>query len=158
MKKCAKCLLDKDLSDFYNDNRSIGKKTARCKNCINTSHNLWIADNPEKRREQSRRSNKKNWRKYRYFRYGISLKTFDEMSNNQQGLCAICKKPPKSGMLHVDHCHSTGKVRGLLCGPCNTAIGLFEEDLCALESAIKYLELDFSANPTVKDYALDLKR
>lgn len=51
--------------------------------------------------------------------YGISEATFNRMMKHQGGRCAICRRPPRSRSLHVDHDHSTGAVRGLLCFQCN---------------------------------------
>ena len=73
--------------------------------------------------------------------YGISLDDYREMLKSQAGLCAICKtdKAGGAGTFHVDHCHSTGHVRGLLCRACNTAVGLFRDDAEALIEAAAYL-------------------
>lgn len=72
--------------------------------------------------------------------YDITLAQYDEMLANQNGVCAICQQPPKGGVpLAVDHCHVTGKVRGLLCIACNLVIGNAKEYLSVLDSAIKYL-------------------
>lgn len=68
--------------------------------------------------------------------YGISLRQRDAMEVQQDGLCAICHT---SSHLHVDHCHDTGKIRGLLCGPCNRAIGLLDHDVRRIASAADYL-------------------
>ena len=57
-------------------------------------------------------------RKYKLTPLGYSLRLAD-----QGGVCAVCGEPPKKGRLHVDHCHETGKVRGLLCQSCNVALG-----------------------------------
>lgn len=75
-------------------------------------------------------------------RYGITLDDYKEMLSNQNSCCAICKKHQSefSIPLGVDHCHSTSKVRGLLCGKCNRAIGLLEDDPEFLENAKLYLE------------------
>lgn len=67
------------------------------------------------------------------------------MDAAQDGLCMICRlRPPaqggKSDALHVDHCHATNTVRDLLCWRCNTALGLFGEDIPTMESAIAYLK------------------
>ena len=59
---------------------------------------------------------------------------------DQQGCCAICTRPFVGQRPAVDHCHTTNKVRGLLCQKCNTAIGLLEDNITSLENAIKYLE------------------
>ncbi|MBU0615832.1 MAG: endonuclease VII domain-containing protein [Nanoarchaeota archaeon] len=71
-------------------------------------------------------------------RYGISFEEYDKMLENQRGLCSICFRKSKA-KLHVDHCHKTDKVRGLLCGNCNRAIGLMKDDIEILKNAINYL-------------------
>lgn len=75
--------------------------------------------------------------------YGVSLEQYGEMFVRQQGRCAICRREhgalPDHGLLVVDHDHSTGKVRGLLCATCNTAIGLLHDDPSAALAAAKYL-------------------
>ncbi|GGS02149.1 recombination endonuclease VII [Streptomyces aureoverticillatus] len=69
--------------------------------------------------------------------YGLTEAERDEMIAAQKGLCVICLKAPPA---HVDHCHKTGKVRGVLCFNCNTAIGLLAEDTDAMSRAADYLE------------------
>lgn len=86
----------------------------------------------------------KEYRKDRYLfhMYGITLTQYNILFNKQEGKCAICKKHQLEFELKlaVDHCHKTGKVRGLLCTACNQAIGKFEEKIENFNSAIKYLE------------------
>lgn len=79
-------------------------------------------------------------------KYGITNKEYIEMSEKQNHCCAICNKPETTenikgiiSSLAVDHCHTTGKVRGLLCGNCNKGIGLFKDDISNLQKAIEYL-------------------
>ena len=80
-------------------------------------------------------------------RFGISLETFNEMKQIQNHVCAICGNPEtaidhrtkKLRDLAVDHCHTTGNIRGLLCTRCNTAIGLLQDDVDLLAKAISYL-------------------
>ncbi len=69
--------------------------------------------------------------------YGMTEAQRDEMIAAQGGLCLICLKAPA---VHVDHCHATGKVRGVLCFNCNLAIGKLGEDPDTLRRAISYLE------------------
>lgn len=80
--------------------------------------------------------------------YGITVAEYDVMYDKQNGVCAICDleetakdritgKPRK---LAVDHCHKTGKVRGLLCTNCNTAIGRLKDDLSLFRAAVRYLK------------------
>ena len=66
-------------------------------------------------------------------RYGITMDEFDVMKNNQGGVCAICNGKNNDRDLAVDHCHTTGKVRGLLCGNCNRGIGYFKDSKILLE-------------------------
>ena len=62
------------------------------------------------------------------FRYKLTVDQYDSMEKQQQGLCAICHGPSRDGRrLHVDHDHSTGQVRELLCGACNRAVGYLQE-------------------------------
>ena len=69
--------------------------------------------------------------------YGVTPKRFDEMLQEQAGRCLICEEPLRHPA--VDHCHETGKVRGLLCRRCNTAIGGLHDDPALLQRAIEYL-------------------
>jgi hypothetical protein len=69
--------------------------------------------------------------------YGLTIANFEEMAANQRGRCAICNKRPDA--LVVDHCHETGVVRGLLCGPCNRAIGVLGDNAQGLGRAFAYL-------------------
>jgi Autographiviridae endonuclease VII len=73
--------------------------------------------------------------------YGINLESYKVLVESQNGLCAICKKKPEGSRstLQVDHDHETGRVRGLLCNPCNTGLGLFKEEPAVLTEAIEYL-------------------
>lgn len=69
---------------------------------------------------------------------------YNRMLKEQDGVCAICKSddpksPERVGYWYVDHCHTTGKVRGLLCNSCNRGVGLLGDDISNLERAILYL-------------------
>lgn len=79
-----------------------------------------------------------NKHKRLFLRYGITQEQYDSMLILQGGVCAICKQKPKSSF-HLDHCHSTGKVRGILCSNCNMALGLLKDNTTFLQKAIEYL-------------------
>jgi hypothetical protein len=74
--------------------------------------------------------------------YGLTPEQWEAMNRRQRGLCANCHQPPtvRIKVLHVDHCHSTGKVRGLLCRNCNVILGLAHEDPNLLRGLADYLE------------------
>lgn len=80
----------------------------------------------------------KNRRQMLRSKYGMSLEEYDKLFEEQTDLCAICNETSKS-TLHVDHDHDTGVVRGLLCGSCNKALGLFKDDPARIEQAVYYL-------------------
>jgi hypothetical protein len=71
--------------------------------------------------------------------YGITVQEYERMFMAQGGLCAICGKPSLR-KLHVDHCHSKGTIRGLLCRKCNKGIGFLDDNIQSLKNAVKYLE------------------
>lgn len=77
--------------------------------------------------------------------YGLTVGQYQQMLDRQNGTCAICDGPPKGkgadrGRYHVDHCHETGKVRGLLCSSCNLAIGYLGDDARRVRRAARYIE------------------
>lgn len=76
-------------------------------------------------------------------RYGLRFDDYTEILERQLGRCAICgaEKPGGKGKrMSVDHCHRTGKVRGLLCSRCNLMLGIINEDVSILRAAIEYLK------------------
>lgn len=89
-------------------------------------------------REQRRKSHLK-------ITFGLSIDDYDKLVKNQNGACAVCGKKPKK-RLHVDHCHATKAIRGLLCQKCNQALGLFQDDLRVLQKAIEYLAVKGQKN------------
>jgi hypothetical protein len=116
---------------------------------IDKPENRWDRSTPEGRREYAKEHRKSKVTTYRGYAlkrdYGLTLAEYMEMHEAQGGVCAICKEPEttvKNGqpaMLAVDHCHGSGKVRGLLCMSCNLGLGYFKDDAGRLASAIGYL-------------------
>jgi len=80
-------------------------------------------------------------------KFGMTVDEYDSILKRQGGVCAICLNPEtwlysRTGevkRLAVDHCHTTGKVRGLLCVACNTSLGKFKDDTAILLRAVDYL-------------------
>lgn len=83
------------------------------------------------------------WRRDRMLKkYGMSMQDYEDMVRAQGNRCAICGSEPDEGdkgVLHVDHCHASGRVRGLLCTSCNNGLGRFGDDPARLARAITYL-------------------
>jgi hypothetical protein len=82
------------------------------------------------------------------FRFGITLEEYDIICQKQNYSCAVCLKTEtaidprtkKPRRLAVDHCHTTNKIRGLLCHKCNRAIGMFKDDYSSIERAALYIK------------------
>jgi hypothetical protein len=113
-----------------------------------------MAKTPEQKAKAAayaRANRKKNPDMYRSHElkknFGITLEQYNVMLETQEGVCAICKNPEttinhqtkKIQALSVDHCHTTGKIRGLLCNLCNTGLGKFRENPDFLAQAISYV-------------------
>ena len=144
MKRCSCCTEFKPLGAFQKNRSTKDGYQSRCRECRSgeprkrTQADLeylaeWRRNNPEKRKNQ-----------YLKYNFGMSIDDWYALYDKQGGKCAICseaypREPLKQG-LHVDHCHGTGKIRGLLCGQCNKALGLFRENSATIASAITYLE------------------
>lgn len=71
--------------------------------------------------------------------YGLTLEGYEQLVNDQDGVCAICFSPPTEEHLCVDHDHETGEIRSLLCRSCNMALGLFKESQEIVTRAARYL-------------------
>ena len=134
---CRECGEIKPLDDFYSNKSNSDGKSPYCKPCeIARKRARRRATSPELKSKMHRRRNLKR-------NYGITVEQFDEMYERQGGCCAICgtTEPGGRGRFHVDHCHDSGKNRGLLCHHCNTALGLFKDNPELLQAAIEYLEV-----------------
>jgi len=70
--------------------------------------------------------------------FGLSQQDYEQLLFSQQGLCCICNTQLEN--LNIDHCHTTGKIRGLLCKECNLALGLFKDNPTSLRKAALYIE------------------
>lgn len=123
--RCPQCGEDKDPADFPRHRTSRSGRHAYCKPC----HNVRT-----KRYKLEKHGGEANY--LLRHRYGITREQADGLVAAQDGVCAICKKAPPR---HVDHCHSSNRVRGLLCFNCNQGLGRFEDDVPTLRRAIEYL-------------------
>lgn len=89
-------------------------------------------------REQKNTSSKRNMR---WYRYGLTEEAYQKLIADQDDCCGICgrRRDPKGKALHIDHDHETGKVRGLLCSPCNGFLGRIGDSIEDLEKVRRYL-------------------
>ena len=135
MKRCSSCDTEKSLDAFANRARSKDGKQAYCKACNNVRKKKYL--------ERLRTSGALKYRRTLQ-KYGVDADSYLALLRSQDHSCGICKEPlvmqgqaAKSAC--VDHCHTTKKVRGLLCFHCNRALGLFKDSVPALQSVIDYL-------------------
>lgn len=126
MKTCSKCRVEKLESEFGTDRNRKDGLYPQCRECKAASNKAKYAGVASKRLTK---------------KYGITQEDFDKMFSEQGGRCKICGTHQEHcrRTLAIDHCHTTGKVRGLLCDNCNRGLGFFKDNIESLKAAIKYL-------------------
>jgi len=124
---------------YYQEHREEYLKRSKERNEKIKSLGIKIKRTEYKKRPSTDPNSDKNRRLKQKF--GITLEQYEEILSKQNGLCAICSSTEKTGKrLAVDHCHKTGKVRGILCMKCNTSLGKINDDISILEKMIFYLK------------------
>lgn len=144
-KNCRKCGESKPVSDYYSQPSNLDGLNGQCKSCVKSRIHNWQKKNRSKKNEYNRRWKEKypehaklvQFRSSLKCNYKLSTDEYLSMVTSQHELCALCNKKRK---LLIDHCHKTGKVRGLLCYACNTALGMFKDDVGLLFKAVEYLK------------------
>lgn len=148
VKLCLRCREEKTLNLF--------PKNRRTKHGVGTYCLVCAADIVRRRRatpegQQTHRDSSNRWREANKERhadnnarrnYGVEHGTYDQMLTAQEGKCAICRtNEPGTGIgrFAIDHCHTSGKVRGLLCSNCNRGLGYFKDDPARIRRAIDYV-------------------
>jgi hypothetical protein len=161
MKQCKKCGLSKPLEEYY---RAAGTKDGlrgECNACNSEDKRRryladphaaidrvkrWQQANPERvnATQRARRSKPEAKRRARadhlMRKFAMTIEQYDSMLEAQGGGCFICGRPSREdSSLHVDHDHSTGRVRGILCFCCNNALADFQDDPALLRKAASYV-------------------
>jgi hypothetical protein len=161
MKTCVKCGVEQPIESFYKAPGTKDGYRGDCKGCFRArakerypqvrEANIararkWREDNLERFQASQRRMRSTPEGKLRQReghlkrKYGMTIEQYDAMLEAQGGGCFICGRPPRDDIsLHVDHDHSTGKIRGILCFCCNNALADFQEDPSLLRKAVEYL-------------------
>ena len=133
-KTCTKCGETKELSLFIKKKANKSGFGAECKVCKNTAARNWHTREYGRVRHLNRV-------------FGMTQEDYDKLLVGQGGVCAICYEEEtimrhgKVQSLSVDHCHTTGEIRGLLCNACNIMLGKAKDNIDTLYNAIKYLEV-----------------
>ena len=129
-KECTKCGVEKPVTEYYHRDKVKGTLRNDCKECVKA--------------QSAKQEYDAAWFQQHHLRktYGITLEQYDQMLTEQGGGCAICgttEPKGKNGRFHVDHCHTEGHIRGLLCHACNLGLGHFKDNVKTLAKAIEYL-------------------
>ena len=149
-RKCAACLQVKSLTEFSVNTIRAGRLYYRsyCKSCSNKQRHIWYhkgggaryykqyqLEHPEQLAKTSRRHRLKKG-------FGLTEEDFNLMLKTQKNKCKVCSRLAKTfkKRFSIDHNHKTGKTRALLCGKCNTGLGLFQDSPELLRKAANYLE------------------
>ncbi len=158
-KKCTVCGNEKTLDQFSPNRLGRHGKNSQCRECKRI-YQAAYNKSPAGRATETRRLKKATWKtlppqelRARNLRnkYGITQGEFQGMLEAQGGRCAICETSAPGGrhnVFHIDHCHATGIVRGLLCNNCNTVLGRMGDNLSGVMKVVRYLN---SVLPKVPD-------
>ncbi len=140
MKTCSTCKKILPECEYFKSSATKDGWHNQCKKCHTRSSKPAYDRNRATRVKQSERA-----RKLRNF--GLTQESWDKMNQSQEEKCAICgeKETQRDGQygtlkkLSIDHCHSSGKIRGLLCQQCNFGLGCFRDNPEYLSAAVLYL-------------------
>lgn len=145
MKVCSKCRTEKSADQFHKNKAKKDGLQPYCKPCHRAMIDAWQSRNVERVRLTtkgwtSRHADfvKKHCERRRLKKYGITSEQYRDLLAQCGGKCMICRRQPDK-TIDIDHCHKTGRVRGLLCNGCNTGLAKFRDDATVLEAAIEYL-------------------
>lgn len=130
-KKCCTCKEELPAASFHKNKSTKTGLANECKVCKKARAKDYYDNNTDK------------WRNRHYnLTYNLSIEEYVTMLAKQQGKCAICgcTESRDGKRFAVDHCHDTGKIRGLLCRPCNSAIGFLNDNASIARAAADYLE------------------
>ena len=137
-KTCTVCKQTLGYEHFHNSKVTKDGKGYRCRKCDTEARTQYRLNNLVRYKTISRNKQLK-------FKYGLSIEEYNVLLENQNHSCAICKCNVTSkrvkGSFAVDHNHTTGKIRGLLCNQCNRAIGMLNDSPELLQTALTYLQL-----------------
>ena len=135
-KTCTKCLTEYPMDHFAK--KGSGRST-RCSKCVAEYFKEYYHNNPDRKAkhiERVRQGKIKNQYKILAKKYGVTEEEVISLLTANNGVCVLCEERPATC---IDHCHTTGKVRGALCSQCNSGLGFFKDDVRTLENAIRYL-------------------
>lgn len=167
MKICTSCKEEylNPKENFHKDKKTPDGLVCYCKLCAKQKVKKWGSQNPERRKinrrkyylkrseyiyskkkerierigkEAAKIENNRNSRRYQLKKYGLTLDYYENLLKSQNFRCQICKQEFGNRGPQIDHCHKTGKFRGILCTLCNISLGHIEKE-GFLDKALDYL-------------------
>lgn len=135
-KVCSRCGEEKELEEFHRRSSASDGRRSECRSCWRAYYDSRGPELRARRRAAYRHTGRAD---HRLKRYGLTPEAFAAMLEEQGSKCAICRASLVEEVL-VDHDHETGRVRGLLCRPCNSGIGHLGDDPARVRAALTYLE------------------
>lgn len=146
-KICSSCNISKPLEHFSRQAQYRDGHRGQCKECRRLYQSNYAVSLPGVATHNRYMFKRRLFRLSRWSKlketYDLSKDDFYLMLEKQGGKCAICRSEDpknKKGVFYVDHCHETGKVRGLLCHKCNYVLGVFRDQVALFYNAIEYLK------------------
>ena len=145
MKKvCTKCNAEKPLDLFSAHKKCRDGRQGTCKACTSAYSMAWFASNQERASKNNKRWRERNKLHLRLnnvrYKYGLSPEQYDALIKTRSS-CDICYSVFTTDLIpHIDHCHATKKVRGVLCAACNRGLGQFRDNEGLLSNAVAYLD------------------
>lgn len=142
-KTCKQCGVRKHFDFFTKQTKSPDLKANECMECLKKYRKETKERTSSFKKEYNLRKREEIRKKNLHKKYGVTPEWYNEQLVRQNYSCAICNgtEPKGNGnkYFHVDHCHTTNEVRGLLCSSCNTGLGNFKDSTSLLSAAIEYL-------------------
>lgn len=138
-KVCTRCKIEQPITNFYvanskaHNNNPVSGYKCRCKKCVLLTNKEYY--------ETEKGYKKKIEKAWKENGINITVEEYNALLKKQNGVCAICGVTANSNgtRLCVDHCHTTGVIRGILCHNCNTTLGRVNDDISILQKCIEYL-------------------
>lgn len=136
-KQCKACGITRSLNSFPLSTKSYTGYHSYCLECRTEINRA-----ADKKRWSAKRAELTRQRRAAHLRreFGIGIDEYEQLLHLQGGVCKICGGIDAQKVLAVDHCHSTGSIRGLLCENCNRGLGMYKDDISLLMKAVEYLQ------------------
>ena len=130
---CSCCGETKPEHRFFPSKTKLGRaqRPRKCRDCFNADERKRVAAGPKRVKTPEARL------KVRVNKYGLTPEAYEQMLKDARGVCCICNKEKD---LCIDHCHTTSKVRGLICNSCNRGIGFFFDNPDWMRAAANYIQ------------------